>query len=138
VNCLSAQELILESLDSPLSEGQRRDLELHLSGCEQCQRFQEVQLALDQALAAHYVAAPLSAAFQTELKRKVRADRCRALWDWIPDLIHVGGGVLLTVGCVWLLPAPASLVLAAGFAFTVGSYLLQTLFGFWLEELEGL
>jgi hypothetical protein len=142
MTCHLIQESILESLDSPLPSERRTALELHMLDCEQCKHFQQAQLALDQALAEHYVTPPLSASFRVGLKRKVKADRGRTYWDslWasMPDIIHIGGGLVMTAGCAWLLPVSTSLSLAAGVAFTLGSYVLQTLVRFGLEEMEGL
>ena len=138
MNCLSIQGLILENLDSTLPSRLDAQHESHLSSCERCKDFQQRQHAIDQALATHYVAPLLGVAFNRGLKRKIRADRWRSLWASVPDLVHIGAGIAMTAGCVWLLPVSGSLVLAAGSAFTLGGYLLQSLIRFWLEQIEDL
>jgi hypothetical protein len=87
----------------------RKLRELHVFDCEPCSRFQRAQLALDRALAEHYVAPALSAIFRVGLKKQ-KTDRrrtfCDSIWDFRPDLLPIGGGAMMTAGCAWLLPFP--------------------------------
>ncbi len=73
MTCQAAQELILESLDGRIDEEQQTRLESHIAQCDMCRSFQEAQRVLDGALAGHYVAPQLSAAFRSKLARKIRA-----------------------------------------------------------------
>ena len=138
MTCQAAQELILESLDGGIDKEQQTRLESHLAQCDLCRSFQEAQRVLDGALAGHYVAPQLSAAFRSKLARKIRAEKRHALQEWIPDLLHLGGGIVATGACFLLLPVSPAVVLTTGAALTFGSYALQTIFRFWLEDLEGL
>ena len=52
--------------------------------------------------------------------------------------VHIGGGILATAACVICFPFAAWLTLAVGGLLTLGSYSLQTVLRFWLEDLEGL
>ncbi|MGH9427475.1 MAG: anti-sigma factor family protein [Terriglobia bacterium] len=138
MTCQAAQELILESLDCRIDEEQQTNLESHIAQCEICRCFQEAQLVLDGALAEHYVAPQLSAAFKAKLARKISAEKRHALQEWIPDVLHLGGGIVATVACFLWLPVSPAAVLTVGVALTFVSYVVQTIFRFWLEDLEGL
>ena len=138
MTCQAAEELILESLDCRFDEEQQIRLESHIAQCEMCRSFREAQRVLDAALASHCVAPQLSAAFKSKLARKIRIEKRRALQEWIPDLLHLGGGIVATGACSLWLPDSATAVLTFGATLTFGSYFLQTVFRFWLEDLEGL
>jgi len=138
MTCQAAQELILESLDGGIDKEQQTRLESHLAQCDVCRSFQEAQRALDGALADHYVAPQLSAAFKSKLSGKIRAEKKRALQEWIPDVLHLGGGIVATGACFLWLPVSPTTVLTVGATLTLGGYVLQTVFRFWLEDLEGL
>jgi predicted anti-sigma-YlaC factor YlaD len=138
MTCQAAQELILESLDGGIDKEQQTRLESHLAQCDLCQSFQEAQRVLDGALADHYVAPQLSAAFRSKLARKIRAEKRHALQEWIPDLLHLGGGIVATVASFLWLPVSPTAILTVGATLTLGGYVLQTIFRFWLEDLEGL
>ncbi len=131
VTCRTAHEWILEKLDSTLAPRQCEALESHLAGCAECRRFEELQLQLDGALASRHSPA-LTHAFRANLKRRIKAEERRALWDAIPDLFHVGAGLAIIGICAWFLPLPASTVAAAGAV----TYLSQALLRLCFEELE--
>jgi hypothetical protein len=138
MTCQGAQALILEGLDRRLDAEQQISLDAHIARCDVCQSFQESQQALDEALATHCVAPQLSAGFRSELAHKIRAEKRRAFQEWVPDLLHLGGGILATGACMLWMPFSAGVVLTIGIALTSVSYVLQTMFRFWLEDLEGL
>lgn len=98
MTCQTAQELILENLDSQIEEEQQLGLESHLAHCEVCQSFREAQQVLDAALSAHCVAPPVSAVFRSKLAQKIRGEKRSAIQEWVPDLLHLGGGVAATAG----------------------------------------
>jgi hypothetical protein len=133
VTCRTSEEWILESLDSPLPPGQARDLEHHVAGCDACRRFQDVQTALDRALAQHYTAVSLNRGFRQELTRRVAAERRRTLWAFLPDLLHLGGGLATTAACALLLPD----VWMIGLVLTILTYGMHTMFRSCLDQLDG-
>ena len=136
MTCHAAQELILESLDCRIDEEQQIRLESHIAQCEMCRSFWEAQGVLDAALAAHCVAPQLSPAFRSKLFHRISGEKKQALQEWLPDLLHLGGGIVATTTCLlWL---PVAVVFTVGIALTFFSYVLQTVFRFWLEDLEGL
>jgi len=138
MTCQAAQELILENLDGKVDEEQRIGLESHLTRCDMCRSFWEAQRELDAVLAAHCVAPELSSAFRSGLAQKIRREKKQALQEWLPDLLHFGGGVLAMAACFLWLPVAPALIFTVGLALTFFSYVLQTVFRFWLEDLEGL
>ena len=138
MTCQAAQELILECLDSRIDEEQQIRLESHLAQCEMCRSFREAQAVLDAALAAHCSVPQLSPTFRSKLADKIRGEKRQALQEWLPDLLHLGGGTVATTACVLWLPVSPAVVFTVGIALTFASYVLQTMFRFWLEDLEGL
>ena len=138
MTCQGAQELILEGLDCRIDAEQQITLDSHLAGCEMCRSFQESQQALDATLASHCVAPQLSAGFRLKLAHKIRVEKRREFQEWVPDLLHVGGGILATTACMLWMPFSAGVVFTIGIALTSVSYVLQTMLRFWLEDLEGL
>ena len=138
MTCHAAQELILESLDCRIDAEQQIRLESHIAQCEMCRSFREVQRVLDATLAFHCVAPQLSPAFRSKLAREINGQKRQARQEWLPDLLHLGGGTLATAtGVLWLPVSPAA-VFTVGIALTFVSYALQTMLRFWLEDLEGL
>ena len=138
MTCQAAQELILESLDSRLDAGQQNIVESHIAQCEMCRSFRDAHHGLDAALAAYCVAPQLSSTFRTKLAHRISGEKRRALQEWLPDLVHLGGGIVATAACFLWLPVSPTAVLTVGIALTFVSYVLQTMFRFWLEDLEGL
>jgi hypothetical protein len=138
MTCQAAQELILESLDCRIGEEQQIRLESHIAQCQMCRSFWEAQAVLDTALAAHCLAPQLSPAFRSKLADRIRGEKRQALQECLPDLLHLGGGIVATTACVLWLPVSPAVVFTGGIAFTFVSYVLQTMFRFWLEDLEGL
>jgi hypothetical protein len=138
MTCQAGQELILESLDHRIDEEQEIHLESHIAECRMCRSFREAQRVLDAALASHCVAPQLSPTFRSTLARKISGEKKQALQEWLPDLLHLGGGIVATTVCVLWLPVSPAVVFTGGVALTFISYVLQTMFRFWLEDLEGL
>jgi predicted anti-sigma-YlaC factor YlaD len=138
MTCQAAQELILENLDCRIDEEQQIRLESHIAQCEMCRSFREAQGVLDAALAAHCVVPQLSPMFRSKLAHKIRGEKRQALQEWLPDLLHLGGGIVGTTACLLWLPVAPAVVFAVGVGLTFFSYVLQTVFRFWLEDLEGL
>ena len=138
MTCQTAAELILENMDCLLTGERKAELESHLLQCQACRSFHRAQVTLDLALSNSQIAPQLSPAFGVRLNQKLRAEKRRVLWQWLPDLLHIGGGILATAACVVWFPFAAWLTLGVGALFTLGSYTLQTVLRFWLEDLEGL
>ena len=138
MTCREIEDLILESMDGPADVSGRQALEAHLSECGACRQFQETQLALDVSLAACYAAPELRPEFDRALRRSLRAERRRVLWEYLPDLLHWGGGLAGSVVCAWILPYSAGLVLAAGVGFTLSAYVFQVVLRVLIEQAEGL
>jgi hypothetical protein len=103
-----------------------------------CRSFREAQQVLDAALAAHCVVPQLSPAFRSKLADKISGEKRQAIQQWLPDLLHLGGGIVATSVCFLWLPVSPAVVFTVGIALTFVSYVLQTMFRFWLEDLEGL
>ena len=128
MTCREIEELMLDDLDAPVGA--------HLAGCARCREFLETQRAIDRSLAAQITAPALSAGFDRSLRRRLAAERRRALWDYLPDVLHLGGGLAGSLVCAWLLPEQAKAVLAMGAGFTVSGYLILVLMRTAIENIE--
>ena len=135
MTCRETEELILECIDTPLDPARRRALDEHVAGCDACRQFRQTQLALDASLASHFAAATLSVEFENALRQRVAAEKRRVLWEYLPDLLHLGGGLAVSLVCAWLLPFSAGPVIAAGLGFTGISYFFQILLRSLIEDL---
>jgi len=135
VTCREAEELILESIDAPLDRAGRLALDHHMAECGACQRFQQTQLALDVSLTSHFAATTLGVDFEQALRQRVAAERRRVLWEYVPDLLHLGGGLAGSLACAWLLPFSSGMVIASGIGFTLVAYFFQVLLRSAIEEL---
>jgi hypothetical protein len=134
MTCREIEDLILESLEAPTA--QHPLISEHLRSCASCRVFQQTQLALDASLATRYIAPAISADFDQELRRRIAAERRRALWESAPDLLHLGGGLAGSAVCAWLMPEAAGKVIFFGAGFTLTAYVLQILVRGWLEQAE--
>ena len=124
MKCAEAEELILESLDGPLDAANAGALADHLAQCASCREFQRTQSELDVSLARFHMAPALSPGFEAELRRRVTAERRHALLDYLPDVLHLGGGLGTSLVCAWLLPFSREAVLLVGAVSTVSAYLV--------------
>ena len=138
MTCQAAQELILEALDCGIDAERQISLESHIAECEMCRSFREAQRALDATLTAYCVEPKVSPAFKSRLAHKMRGEKRLAFQEWVPDLLHLGGGIVATAACLLWMPFSPGVVLTIGIGLTSVSYVLQTMFRFWLEDLEGL
>jgi predicted anti-sigma-YlaC factor YlaD len=132
MNCAAVQEQILECFDGD----QRRPTEIvtHMAECASCTQFYEAQLHLHDALANHLEPPTLSRDFQTSLFAKVKRERRRQIWNWVPDVVHFSGGLVTTITCALLLPQTAGMVVGVGLGFTLFSYVVSIFVGSWLED----
>jgi anti-sigma factor RsiW len=119
MNCLQAQEAILEMFD-----GTSADVRAHAAECPACAAFLARQSELDQNLSGLFRPAPLSADFRAGLRERIRREPVRMLPQWLPDAVHLGSCAAATAACALLLPVGAGPVLAAGAAVTLASYVL--------------
>ena len=124
MTCAEAEELILERFDAPLDADGQRALEGHLAHCVACRELQRTQRALDASLTRFHTAPALSPEFDSGLRRMVAVEKRRALREYLPDLLHLGGGLATSLVCAWLLPFSPGAVLAVGAASTLSAYLL--------------
>ena len=136
MTCVEVRDQILECFDDPGTALPAVVAE-HLETCTSCARFQAAQHSLDLALTQRFSPPALSDGFQKELLRKVRQDRHRQIWNAVPDIVHIGGGLVASTACALLIPHSQGVMLGVGVAFTLGTYVIQTLVGLWLED-EGL
>lgn len=61
-NCEKYQDLISEELDGELSEAEKADLYAHLGQCENCRRYRDALLSVEDALANDLVEPPVTLA----------------------------------------------------------------------------
>ena len=132
MTCGEIEDKILESLEG--SGEADAAIAPHLSACASCRALKQAQLTLDGALATRYVAPVPSANFDRELRRLIAADNRRAAWEYVPDLLHLGGGLAGSAMCAWLIPEAARAIIFAGAGFTLTAYFLQMLFRGWFEQ----
>jgi hypothetical protein len=136
MNCLEAQQQILEALTEGDPLESQLDLKGHTTGCETCHAFLQTQINLDRQLAATITAPALSPTFRTSLAKKIRREPLTAWPEFLPDLAHVAGCTCATAVCLTVLPFPAATVMLAGAAFTLVTYFFQTAIRGSLEALE--
>jgi hypothetical protein len=134
MDCLAAQEMILESLDSGLAAADQGPLQQHLSGCDPCSRFAEAQRALDHKLAQSIHAPALSRDFDTSLRARLRPHRRDPWASWLPDAAYFAGAGVAVALCAALLPLPAAVVVPVGAGVALVAYAVQAIFVSVLEE----
>jgi hypothetical protein len=71
MNCHESEELILESLEAPLPEGRREELQAHVAACPGCRQFSQAQGRLDAALAKSIRRPRLSSGFSSRILHQV-------------------------------------------------------------------
>ena len=134
MTCREAEELILDGIDSPLEPSERRTLNQHLTECDACRQFQQTQLALDVSLASHFAESAPAVEFGESLQQRIAAEKRRVLWEYVPDVLHLGGGLGASIVCAWMLPFSGGLVMAAGLGLTLVGYFFQALLRSAIEE----
>ena len=104
MECIRAQDLVLDGLDGELDQAARDELRRHVDGCPRCQAFAALQQRLDASLREGVPGLALEAGFE----RRV-GERLGAAWpEWLPELAYVVGAVLATFACVSALPLPVA------------------------------
>ena len=136
MTCFEAEELLLESLDEPLTAQAGRSLEGHTAGCAACTAFAARLRSVDTALAAALAPPPVSPLLTTAIRRRQRQERRNAIAGSLPDLIHISGCAIATVLSAALLPVEASISLGVGLVFTCVSYVVMVVVRSSLEASE--
>jgi hypothetical protein len=134
MDCTEAQESILESLISPVTDEQRLRLTRHIAACLSCRGFQEVQREIDKRLTEALPSTGLSAGWRDSLKRKVRGDPLSAWPDFLPDVAHLIGCAIGITLSLELVPWHPRTILLAGITFTVFTYILQAVLRSYIER----
>jgi hypothetical protein len=135
MNCRDAEELILESLDRAQPPTGAEFL-AHMATCPDCKEFHRIQSTLDASLASHFAAPELTADFSDRLQALIAAEKRRALWEALPDVLPIAAGAIATGLCIWLSPLPVRLVATGGLAFTAAAVMAQAVFRALLDAAE--
>jgi len=134
MNCLEAQEKILENLDGALTATDQAHLQHHLSRCDACTRFAEVQRAVDHKLAESLRPPALTGDFGPGVRRAIQPHRHNAWVGWLPDVAYIAGAGAALVLCAALLPMPASALLLGGGLIAIVAYAVEIALVGALEE----
>src|SRR5215207_7019382 len=136
ITCFEAQELLLESVDEPLTAPARRPLDKHLAGCAACVGFAARLHAVDATLAAALASPPVSPLLAPAIRKRQRRERLSSMAGSLPDLIHFAGCGAATVFSAALLPVESSVTLGACVVFTCVTYVFMVLVRSSLEASE--
>lgn len=134
MDCLKAQEDILESLVVPLTNKQQERLAGHIAVCVPCRDFQQLHAGIDRRLTAAIPGVSLSPHFHALIQETIRRDPLRVWPDFLPDLAHIIGCVTAIMLSFTFLPWGSRTILLAGFAFTVFTHFLQVVVLSYLEK----
>ena len=132
MECLDAQERIL---DSP-SDVSATELNDHLSDCEACRGFAEIQSTLDLRLSAMITWHELSPAFRVSLARRIRQESVSSWPEFLPDVAHLTGCVCAIALFLVLRTYPAGQVTMIGVGFTLLTYFIQAVLRGAVESME--
>jgi anti-sigma factor RsiW len=136
MTCFEAEELLLESIDEPLSGPARRPLDEHVASCTTCAAFASRLRAVDATLAAALASTPVSPLLAPAIRRRQRRERWSSLAGSLPDLIHFAGCSAATLISAALLPVEVSVTLGAGVVFTCVTYVFMVVVRSSLEASE--
>jgi hypothetical protein len=107
----------------------------HLSDCETCRRFLEFQSSLDEQLRRGYSVPPLDHRFRAAIHARIRTEKRRRFWDFVPQLLALSAALIMSGVCALLVPKLAGLAFVAALALSIASYMGQILFTWLTEEL---
>jgi len=124
MDCHSAQEMILESLDEVAPAEARRILLAHVKECVSCAQFAERQALIDRGLAEVLIPPVVSTTFRQALRRRIASSAGRPWPDWLPDAVHFISCGTVTGLCAVLLPFDATTVLTLGVVGTALTHIL--------------
>jgi anti-sigma factor RsiW len=136
MTCFEAEELLLESVDEPLTGQAGRLLEGHVAGCAACAGFAARLRAVDATLAAALASPAISPLLAPAIRKRQRRERLRSMAGSLPDLIHFTGCGAATVISAALLPVESSITLGVGVAFTCVTYVFMAVLRSSLEASE--
>ena len=105
----------------------------HLGSCAACARLADAQRTLDTWLSSALHPPVLDASFRPALYARLQPPLTLRL-DALPDVLHLASCAVITTTCAVLLPLEASLVLGAGTALTVTTYVAMALLRNSLDE----
>jgi hypothetical protein len=136
MNCEEAREAVLDSLAGPIRAELHNLIENHLTTCQACRRFAEVQQALDVRLTASGPLLSLSSGFRSSLRQRIN-NRQLSIWpESLPDIAHLVGCALAILLLLVVLPHYSRTILLAGTGLTAVTYFLQAALRSSLERLE--
>ena len=136
MTCDEAEELLLEALDDALAAPVSRALDGHLATCARCAAFAVDMRTVDAALMAGLPQPVVPPSIAVNVRTRVRRERRAAFRENLPDLIHLAGCSVATLGATVLLPVDATATIAAGAAFTCVSYMCLAVVRWSLESIE--
>ena len=122
MDCREAQEQILDP-----AAANTPGLAAHLSSCEACRSFAQKQARLDAELTAAIPPPSLSKSFRKSLMKKVRREPLSVWPAFLPDVAHLVGCAIAIAVCLVMLPLPAGSVTLGGLAFTIVTYVAQSI-----------
>jgi predicted anti-sigma-YlaC factor YlaD len=126
MDCARIREALLELPDVPEDLSVRYDIEAHLPGCPECQRWHEALTRVDEGLSRHFQPPLLEAGFRERLGARVARERQHVWADWLPAAVHFASCGVATALCVAVLPDQAAVVAVAAAGITVASHFLLT------------
>src|SRR5689334_19224247 len=136
MDCRSVEEAILESLENAATASVQREIDAHLAGCPACTAFAVRQQSVDVQLSGMLVPPELSHGFRKALRKRIRRESMQLWADSLPDRVHFLSCGFATVMCAILMPFHPAMVLSAGTAATVVTYLLMTAVRNFFESAE--
>jgi predicted anti-sigma-YlaC factor YlaD len=136
MDCLEAQEQILDSLAAPQRGASSPDLYNHLAECDKCRRFFKIQQQLDLQLGLAISAPSLNPRFRQSVIENLRREPFYLWPEFLPDRAHFAGCICATALCIWMLPFSAGSILSAGLIFTLVTYFIQSVVRSSLETWE--
>src|SRR5215470_693636 len=136
MNCEQARTTFLDSLDGAISAEVHRLVEDHMTSCEACRRFAEIQRVLDARLSTSIAPVSLSPGFRHALRERLEQRQISSWPESLPDIAHLAGCALGMVVLLLVVPQYSRTVLLAGAGFTAVTYFLQAVLRTSLENLE--
>lgn len=126
MDCQRVQEEILESFDDGASAALQPEIAAHLAGCAACAVFAAKQKRLDSRMSAMLVPAAISPTFRSQLRRRIRRESAHAWLDALPDVVHFASCGVATLVCAVVLPFDPTVIVGAGTAAALSTYLVLT------------
>lgn len=96
--------------------------------------LEDWEAQLDARLSRALPPPQLRPGFRQRLRRRIGQDTPPALWEGMPDLLHLSGGAVATLACAAVIPAAPSMTIATGVVATLATYVLMTAFRIALDD----